>query len=1009
MNRTVGLIYLTASLIIVVLTCFLFQPGILFAQTDEPKYAIVSPQDASYPEALAAKELRRYLYLRTGELLPVVRSNGKLPSKVGLIVVGRKDRRIIKTLAAGNTPLKSSVASLEPQQYWLKTVSYKKQRAVIVTGGDSVGTLYAAYRFIEHFGIRFYLHGDTIPDEKIAIGLPELGELGKPLFKLRGVLPFHDFPEGPDWWDIDDYKAILAQLPKLRMNFIGLHTYPESAPKKSRNAEPAVWVGLAEHIDENGQVNFSYPSRHFTTFNGTWGYRAMKTGDYSFGAAQLFDRDDYGADYMKDMTPWPKTPQRCSDLFNRFGAVLREAFTFAHQLGIKTCVGTETPLKIPQLVKEYLHAEGKDPTDPAVVQQLYEGIFRRIMQAYPVDYYWLWTPEEGSWQRYGVRDDRLETTLADFRAAIAAAKKVKAPFTLATCGWVLGPPRDRSMFDNVLPKDMPISCINNDVGEAPVEPGFSKINERPRWAIPWLEDDPALTSPQLWVGRMRKDAADALAYGCTGLMGIHWRTRTLAPNVSALAHAAWDPTPLIGAEEYPPTSDVSDGTVRKRYYDYPIANTDEDPLYQTIRRDLSYYRLSVPNGVYTLTLSFCDSTTKNVNQCVFDVVVQGKKVLEKLDIFAAVGRNAALDYTFEDIKVTNGRLNIEFVPRKGRTCISAIAVHGESFTKKTNCGGPAYLDYARGPLDSRYLPTFDFYRDWALHEFGPNASLQIAQIFERMDGYLPRPSKWREGPGAIRADLRPWESVSKEYGFVDDLAKLRLLIKAAGNLERFDYWLNTFRFMKAMARMACTLGELELVVNYITDSRHSELNRKMAQNIALPLRQQLVQHWGQMLENLLATVSNPAELGTIANLEQHSMGQLKLLTRHDEVLEKVLGQPLPEDTKPWKDYRGPDRLIVPTVRTTLMADEDLKLKAFFLAANQPKDMALYWRPMGNGQYDKIALTHVARSVYSVTLPAEKIKSRDIEYHIKVISAGGKMLCFPAAAPHINQTVVVAAD
>ena len=80
-----------------------------------------------------------------------------------------------------------------------------------------------------------------------------------------------------------------------------------------------------------------------------------------------------------------------------------------------------------------------------------------------------------------------------------------------------------------------MSCINRKVGHAPVEPGFAAVKGRPKWAIPWLEDDPALTSPQLWVGRMRRDAADARRYGCTGLMGIHWRTRVLGPNVPALA------------------------------------------------------------------------------------------------------------------------------------------------------------------------------------------------------------------------------------------------------------------------------------------------------------------------------------------------------------------------------------------------------------------------------------------------------------------------------------------
>jgi hypothetical protein len=90
---------------------------------------------------------------------------------------------------------------------------------------------------------------------------------------------------------------------------------------------------------------------------------------------------------------------------------------------------------------------------------------------------------------------------------------------------VLGPPWQPALFDRFLPAEMPMSCINRQVGNEPVEPGFARVQARPKWAIPWLEDDPGLTSVQLWAGRMRKDAADALAYGCTGLVGIHWRTR----------------------------------------------------------------------------------------------------------------------------------------------------------------------------------------------------------------------------------------------------------------------------------------------------------------------------------------------------------------------------------------------------------------------------------------------------------------------------------------------------
>ena len=57
---------------------------------------------------------------------------------------------------------------------------------------------------------------------------------------------------------------------------------------------------------------------------------------------------------------------------------------------------------------------------------------------------------------------------------------------------------------------------------------------------------------------MRRDAADALAYGCTGLMGLHWRTDILSPNASALAQAAWDQSWDMadgGAPHVPPVDD----------------------------------------------------------------------------------------------------------------------------------------------------------------------------------------------------------------------------------------------------------------------------------------------------------------------------------------------------------------------------------------------------------------------------------------------------------------------
>ena len=484
--------------------------------------AVVCGGDSSFAERLAAKEIRRYVYLRTGRLLPLV--DRLETTSGGLIVVGSKSNSLVRTVLR-QRPVPSDrlamtgVQDLGPEQYLLTDSRWKDRPILVVAGGGPVGTLYGAYRLAEHLGVRFYLHGDVIPDQQIPLALTRIHELGKPLFDRRGIQPFHDFPEGPDWWNLDAYKAYIGQLPKLRMNFFGLHTYPEGGV----GPEPLTWIGTPDQIAGEGRVKSSYPARHFTAASGTWGYGPMNTGEYYYGASALFDRDDYGADYMKGMTPWPRTTDAENELFFRIGSLLNDAFGYAHQLGVKTCLGTESPLIIPSPVKARLKQAAKNPDDPTVVQELYEGIFQRIGQTHPLDYFWLWTPEGWTWS--AVSQAQIDATIADLRAAISAHQKVKPAFTLATCGWVLGPPQQPALFDRFLPAELPMSCINRQVGNEPVEPGFARVQGRPKWAIPWMEDDPGLTSVQLWAGRMRKDAADALAYGCTGLVGIHWRTR----------------------------------------------------------------------------------------------------------------------------------------------------------------------------------------------------------------------------------------------------------------------------------------------------------------------------------------------------------------------------------------------------------------------------------------------------------------------------------------------------
>ena len=818
--------------------------------------AIVVAPDASALVTLAAREVQRYVYVRTGERLPV-----RAAATPGQAVI-----RLLKD------------AGLGAQAYRLQTVSRAAQgRTLTLAGGSDVAVLYAAYHYAETLGVRFYLHGDVLPDRQIRFVLPELDETHTPLFATRGILPFHDFTEGPDWWEGDDYKAHFTQLAKMRMNLMALHCYPESGV----GPEPLVWIGHPADVDAAGKVSFSSPSLWASTRGGAWGYAAMPTRDFASGAGRLFAEDDFGPSVTRGQRPRPKTPEGCNEVFERASGLFREAFGFGRQMGVQICLGTETPLRIPPSVQARLRAKGLDPAKQEVQQMVYEGMFTRIARAYPIDYYWLWTPESWTWS--SPTQPEIAATARDIQTAMAALKNVGKPFGFGTCGWELGPQQDRGLFNNILPKDAVMSCINRNIGFNWVDQEFVRVKGRPKWAIPWLEDDSAMVLPQLWAGRMRRDAADALSYGCSGLLGIHWRTKILAPNVSALAQAAWSQ----------------------------------------------------------------DGWNPNVGQ-----------------------RAAELDSAGE----------LPPLPKRKRD-----------------------------------LPCADFYADLSAAWFGPEMAAGMAGFFTRYDGdngaydviqgraTLPRPNTWLYGPGAIVASREPWAQASKRYAFVDELAAWRERVQGAGNRARFDYWLNTFRYMRAVAEVACARGALDMAMEQVKAEQDAARKQELTRAGALPARVHLARAWEMMMTYLLAVTDTPGELGTIANLEQSTRCGLKLVEGYDQELVAWLGKALSDTANISSRYQGEPRIIVPTQRTVVAKGETPTLKVLVLDNEPPTEARLCWRMLGQGEFKKIPLRHVARGVYEVTLPV--VPEEGAEYFVRAKTVAGQELVWPATAPTMNHTLV----
>ncbi len=104
-----------------------------------------------------------------------------------------------------------------------------------------------------------------------------------------------------------------------------------------------------------------------------------------------------------------------------------------------------------------------------------------------------------------------------------------------------------------------------------------------------------------------------------------------------------------------------------------IAATEDDFLYQSERFGNFSYALPVANGLYQVTLKFAEIYWDESGRRVFDVLIEGHKVISELDLYARVGKDCAYDFV-EMVNVVDGSLNIDFETIRDNAKVSAILV-----------------------------------------------------------------------------------------------------------------------------------------------------------------------------------------------------------------------------------------------------------------------------------------------------------------------------------------------
>ena len=106
-----------------------------------------------------------------------------------------------------------------------------------------------------------------------------------------------------------------------------------------------------------------------------------------------------------------------------------------------------------------------------------------------------------------------------------------------------------------------------------------------------------------------------------------------------------------------------------------IANTDDDPLFQTERWGNFSYVFDLPNGNYTITLDFDELYWHSVGKRIFDVRIEGTTVIDDWDMYADIGYRKAASKVFV-VNVTDGQLNIDFQASVDSAKVSAIEITG---------------------------------------------------------------------------------------------------------------------------------------------------------------------------------------------------------------------------------------------------------------------------------------------------------------------------------------------
>jgi hypothetical protein len=186
----------------------------------EKSIELIIGHDADKLEQFAALELQSYLK----RLFGVTAKIGYLLSDTAeyRVILGNPQSNPIITQVIG----KADFPQLSDQGFLLRKTMFMDKPTMVISGGSPAAVMWGVYELVEHYGVRYLLHGDVYPENAGEFRLPEIDRVWEPLLRVRWWRVINDFAMGPESWGMADYQPVLDQLAKLKFNRIGLSTWP---------------------------------------------------------------------------------------------------------------------------------------------------------------------------------------------------------------------------------------------------------------------------------------------------------------------------------------------------------------------------------------------------------------------------------------------------------------------------------------------------------------------------------------------------------------------------------------------------------------------------------------------------------------------------------------------------------------------------------------------------------------------------------------------------------------